>query len=108
MKKNDESIISTGLQLKTKGKLANEAESTQGTGTGGLDKSKYKRLEMPIFVDENPESWVYRAEHYFYIHELNEMEKVKVAVVSFAPDEVDWFQWSNNRKLIETWEELKN
>lgn len=63
---------------------------------------------MPIFVDENPESWVYRAEHYFYIHELNEMEKVKVAVVSFAPDEVDWFQWSNNRKLIETWEELKN
>lgn len=32
---------------------------------GASDKSKYKKLEMPIFAEENPKLWVYRAEHFF-------------------------------------------
>lgn len=46
----------------------------------------------------NLESWVYRVKHYFKINDIAEAEKVKVAVVSFAQDEVDWFRWSNNQK----------
>lgn len=60
------------------------------------DKSKYKKLEMFVFVGENSESRVYRAEHSFEINDLTETKKVKVAVVSFAQDEVNWFYWSNN------------
>ncbi|KAA0066520.1 retrotransposon protein [Cucumis melo var. makuwa] len=37
---------------------------------------------------ENSESRVYRAEHSFEINDLTETKKVKVAVVSFAQDEV--------------------
>ncbi|KAA0047608.1 retrotransposon protein [Cucumis melo var. makuwa] len=37
-----------------------------------------------------------------------EEEKVKVAVISFAPYEVDWFGWSNNRRKVTSWEDLKN
>lgn len=73
----------------------------------GSDKSKYKRLVMPVFAGENSESWVYRAEHYFEIHELSEKEKVKVAVVSFAPNEVDWLRWSHYWKPIVSREALK-
>ncbi|KAA0051268.1 retrotransposon protein [Cucumis melo var. makuwa] len=60
-----------------------------------------------MFLGENPESWVYRAEHFFEINNLPEAEKVKVAVVSFGQDEVDWYRWSNNRKKVESWEDLK-
>ena len=32
---------------------------------------------------------------------------MKVAAVSFGQDEVDWYRWSNNRKKVESWEDLK-
>lgn len=56
---------------------------------GRGDKGKYKRLEMPIFKGDPPESWVYRAEHYFEIHELTDEEKIKVAIISFDHNSVD-------------------
>lgn len=43
----------------------------------------------------------------FEIHELSEVEKVKVPVVSFTEDEVNWFCWSHTRSPTTTWEELK-
>ncbi|XP_038891356.1 uncharacterized protein LOC120080793 isoform X1 [Benincasa hispida] len=105
-RKAEESGASDGRRMKMKGKV-DEADSTPSNGGGGANKSKYKRLEIPIFAGENPESWVYRAEHYLEIHELSDQEKVKVAVISFGPDEVDWFRWSHNWRPISTWEELK-
>ncbi|KAA0042861.1 retrotransposon protein [Cucumis melo var. makuwa] len=38
---------------------------------------------------------------------MSEAEKVKVVVVSFGQDEVDWYRWSHNRKKVESWEDLK-
>ena len=32
---------------------------------------------------------------------------MKVAVVSFGQDEVDWYRWSNHRKKVEGWKDLK-
>lgn len=50
---------------------------------------------MPIFAGENPESWVYRAKHFFEINDLANDKKVKVARVSFGQDdEVNGFKWS--------------
>ena len=72
-----------------------------------VDQRKYKKLKMQIFMGENPVSWVYRAEHFFEINNLPEAEKVKVVVVSFGQDEVDWYRWSHNRKKVESWEDLK-
>ena len=62
---------------------------------------------MSMFTGENPELWVFRAEPFFDINNLPENEKVKVAVVSFSQDEVDWYRWSNHRKKVESWEDLK-
>lgn len=43
-----------------KGKV--EEIDTTSVHTGGPpDRSKYKKLEIPVFVGVNPESWVYRA-----------------------------------------------
>ena len=38
---------------------------------------------------------------------MPEAEKVKVAVVSFGQEEVDWFRWSHHSKRVESWEDLK-
>ncbi|KAA0050701.1 retrotransposon protein [Cucumis melo var. makuwa] len=43
---------------------------------GSLDRSKYKKLEIPIFTRVNPESWVYRVQHYFDVNELVDEEKI--------------------------------
>ncbi|KAL4037971.1 hypothetical protein IC575_001574 [Cucumis melo] len=105
-KLREESCASEGSGLKGKGKVG-ETDIAPSSAGGSLDKSMYKKLEMPVFNGENPESWIYRAEHYFDINELADEEKVKVAVVSFGPDAVNWFRWSNNRKKISSWEDLK-
>ncbi|KAL0560711.1 hypothetical protein IC582_001124 [Cucumis melo] len=93
--------------MKLKGKMDETEPITEINGTV-TDRSKYKKLEMPMFLEENPESWVYRAEHFFEINNLPESEKVKVAVVIFGQDEVDWYRWSHNKKKVESWEDLKS
>ncbi|TYK23218.1 retrotransposon protein [Cucumis melo var. makuwa] len=105
-KKKEESGTSDGSIMKMKGKME-ETDLTGEVNTHLADRSKYKKLEMPMFLGENPESWVYCAEHFFEINNLLEAEKVKVAVVSFGQDEVDWYRWSHNRKKVESWEDLK-
>ncbi|TYJ97218.1 putative RNA polymerase II transcription factor B subunit 1-1 isoform X2 [Cucumis melo var. makuwa] len=99
-KKREESGTSGGSVMKLKGKMEFDGtnEGTQGT----MDRSKYKKLEMPMFFGETLNLG------FTEINNLPETEKVKVAVVSFGQDEVDWYRWSLNRKKIESWEDLKN
>ncbi|KAA0066519.1 retrotransposon protein [Cucumis melo var. makuwa] len=104
--KREDSGTSDDFMMKLKGKN----EVFDGTNEGNqatMDHSKYKKLEMPMLFGENPESWVYRAEHFFETKNLPKTEKVKVAMVSFGQDEVDWYRWSHNRRKIESWEDLK-
>lgn len=71
----DGSLITKGSLKPGVGTEAKEGESSQAKGGG--DKGKYKRLEMSIFKGDCPDSWVYRAEHYFEIHELTDEERSK-------------------------------
>ncbi|KAL4021138.1 hypothetical protein IC575_019929 [Cucumis melo] len=106
-KKEESGTTSDGSVMKLKGKMDETEPVTETNGTV-TDRSKYKKLETPMFLGENPVSWVYRAEDFFEINNLPESEKVKVAVVSFGQDEVDWYRWSHNRKKVESWEDLKS
>ena len=105
-KKRDESRTSDGSSMKLKGKIE-ESEVCDEVNGNNVDRSKYKKLEMPMFLGENLESWVYRTEHFFEINNLPETEKIKVVVVSFGQDEVIWYRWTHNRKKVESWEDLK-
>ena len=59
-KQRDESETSDGSIMKLKGKVE-ESEVSNDVNGNTVDQSKYKKLEMPMFLGENPESWVYRA-----------------------------------------------
>ena len=47
------------------------------------DRNKFKKVEMPIFNGDDPDSWLFRAERYFHIHKLTEFEKMIVSTISF-------------------------
>ena len=42
-----------------------------------------RQLEMPVFNGECPEGWIFRAELYFEMNQLMEMERLMAAGVSF-------------------------
>lgn len=86
----------------------NEDDDDEDLTSPTGERLKFKRLKMPAFSGEHLDSWVYQAEMYFETHYLTECEKVKVSVISFDPDIVDWFCWANKRRQIKTWEELKS
>ncbi|KAA0038265.1 retrotransposon protein [Cucumis melo var. makuwa] len=73
-KRREESCASDRFGLKLKGKVE-EIDATSGLTGDPPDRSKYKKLEMLVFIDGNPESKVYRAEHYLEINELADTEK---------------------------------
>ncbi|KAA0061436.1 retrotransposon protein [Cucumis melo var. makuwa] len=68
-----------------------------GTSDGSIMKMKGKMEETDLTGEV----------HTNQINNLPEAEKVKVAVVSFGQDEVDWYRWSHNRRKVESWEDLK-
>ena len=105
-KKREKSRTSDGSVMKLKEKM-DDMDTTNEANLTTVDQSKYKKLEMLMFMGENSESWVYRVEHFFEINSLPETEKVKVDIISFGQDEVDWYIWSHNRKKVESWEDSK-
>lgn len=54
-------VLQSGTFQQAKSKEDDEGESSQRRSGREVDRSKYKRLEMPIFSGENPNSWLYRA-----------------------------------------------
>lgn len=46
-----------------------------------LGNWRFKKLDLPIFNEENPYGWITRAERYFKFYRLTEDEKVKAAVL---------------------------
>ena len=61
-----------------------ETKDEKIEGEDGVNKqNKFKKVEMPIFNMENTDSWPFRADRYFQIHKLTDVEKVLVATISF-------------------------
>ncbi|KAA0059568.1 transposon Tf2-1 polyprotein isoform X1 [Cucumis melo var. makuwa] len=54
-----------------------------------LHRSKFKKVEMPVFDGTDPDSWLFRADRYFKIHNLSDSEKLTVAVISFNGPALD-------------------
>lgn len=55
--------------------MANQRMKTE---EGYGNRSKFKKVKMPIFDREQPNFWLFRAERYFDIHQLSDSKKVTV------------------------------
>ncbi|TYK25904.1 Ty3/gypsy retrotransposon protein [Cucumis melo var. makuwa] len=71
-----------------------------------LDRSKFKKVEMPVFDGMDLDSWLFRADHYFKIHNLSDSEKLTIAVISFDRPALDWYRLQEER-AFKGWDNLK-
>ncbi|KAL0560774.1 hypothetical protein IC582_001187 [Cucumis melo] len=71
------------------------------------DRSKFKKVEMPVFTGEDPESWLFRAERYFQIHKLTESEKMLVSTICFDGPALNWYRAQEEREKFVSWTNLK-
>ncbi|KAA0047238.1 Ty3/gypsy retrotransposon protein [Cucumis melo var. makuwa] len=72
-----------------------------------VDRSKFKKVEMPVFDGTDPDSWLFRADRYFKIHNLSDSERLTVAVISFDGPALDWYRSQEEREAFTGWDDLK-
>ena len=85
----------------------NENEEKKPNDEGNHDRNKFKKVEMPIFNGEDPDSWLFRAERYFRIHKLTESEKMTVSTISFEGPALNWFRSQEEREKFIDWANIK-
>ncbi|KAL0533794.1 hypothetical protein IC582_028065 [Cucumis melo] len=71
------------------------------------DQNKFKKIEMPVFTGEDPDSWLFRAERYFQIHKLTESKKMLVSTVSFDGPALNWYRSQEERDKFTSWSNMK-
>lgn len=62
---------------------------------------------MPIFSRENPNGCLFQVVRYFEVNRLFEHEKLGAVAVSLEGDAFSWFQWTEARNPIQTWQEFR-
>lgn len=69
-----------------------------------------RKLEVSIFkgeVEENVDGWLNQVERYFIVNRLMEKDKLDAAVLCLEGEALDWYQWQNDQKKVESWAEFK-
>ncbi|TYK28910.1 transposon Tf2-1 polyprotein isoform X1 [Cucumis melo var. makuwa] len=71
------------------------------------DRSKFNKVEMSIFNGTDPDSWLFRADRYFKIHNLTKSEKTSMAIISIDGPTLDWYRSQDERESFRSWDDLK-
>lgn len=66
-----------------------------------------RRLEMPLFIGADPKGWVFRADRYFTVNEVEEEERVVVALVCMEGRALGWFQWADTQDPFRSWRDVR-
>ncbi|KAA0052895.1 transposon Tf2-1 polyprotein isoform X1 [Cucumis melo var. makuwa] len=102
---------SEGSTSKAKTKVTepiNEGNENEKNGEEkNNDRSKFKKVEMPVFNGEDPNAWLFRADRYFQIHRLTDSEKMTVATISFEGPALNWYRAQEERDKFKDWANLK-
>lgn len=80
---------------------------TWSSGENWKLEIKGRRLEMPVFLEQNPNDWIFKAKRYFQVNQLTEGEILEMAALCFEVDALAWYQCEQKRRNIKNWDELK-
>ncbi|XP_024027268.1 uncharacterized protein LOC112093319 [Morus notabilis] len=73
----------------------------------GRAEHRGRRLEMPLFQGDDPQGWVFRADRYFAVNDVEDEEKVMVASVCLEGQALGWFQCADAQNPFRSWQELR-
>ena len=110
----ESSVLETN-SMKAKEKEGSTSKDYKGETKGGKnegedetsERNKFKKVEMPVFNGEDPDSWLFRAERYFQIHKLTDAE-VLVAMVSLEGPALNWYRAQEEHDKFTSWINLKD
>ena len=71
------------------------------------DRNKFKKVEMPIFNGDDPDSWLFCVEIYFQIHKLTEFKKLTVSTISYKGPTLNWYLSQEEREKFIDWANMK-
>lgn len=54
-----------------------------------------RRIELSTFDGDNPKGWMLKVEHYFALHRMTNVEKLKTTNISFEGKALVWFKYEN-------------
>ncbi|KAA0043205.1 transposon Tf2-1 polyprotein isoform X1 [Cucumis melo var. makuwa] len=104
---------STSKKMKeTKGLSSKASESERRerkteSDNGNNERNKFKKVEMLIFNEEDPDSWLFDADRYFQIHKLNDSEKMIVVMISFEGSTLNWYRSQEEHEKFTDWTNMK-
>uniref|UniRef100_A0A803P3L7 Uncharacterized protein n=1 Tax=Cannabis sativa TaxID=3483 RepID=A0A803P3L7_CANSA len=83
-----------------------------GKSSGGWHQhpsmdSKPLIMDIPIFLRDNLEGWIYRGEWYFLISRLREPLMLETSIVNLDGDALMWFQWQSQGRPVTSLDTLK-
>ncbi|KAA0046241.1 Ty3/gypsy retrotransposon protein [Cucumis melo var. makuwa] len=106
-KGKDKEATSSKLAISGRNNADGRNEGKTETDEFTLDRNKFKKIEMPVFAREDPDSWLFRAERYFQIHKLSDYEKMLVSTISFDGPALHWYRSQEEREKFLNWSNLK-
>ena len=82
---------------------SSSSSSIDQTKNGLPHYSKAIKLELPIFAKGDPNSWIFKANQFFYFHQVPLEDRVRIASFALDGEACEWFQWMFTNHLIDTW-----
>ncbi|KAK1581592.1 hypothetical protein Q3G72_007202 [Acer saccharum] len=66
-----------------------------------------KKLELSLFHREDAFGWLFRAERYFEINRIPEIDRVIAASICLEGRALSWFQWMETQARFASWREFR-
>lgn len=67
-----------------------------------------RKLEIPVFNDDDVQGWLIRVERYFRVNEVKEAEKLNAVVITLEDRALNWFQWWEDQAPLRRWPEFQS
>ena len=69
--------------------------------------SRPMKLDFPRFSEEEPTSWIYKANQYFEYYKIPDNEKLMMTSFHMDGEALVWFQVGEDAGVFENWEALE-
>jgi len=76
-------------------------------GVHSSSSSRWRKLDIPVFIGEDAYGWTNRLERYFRLKEVTEDERMQAVLIALEGKALNWFQWWETCNPKPTWDAFK-
>lgn len=72
----------------------------------GSVQTRYTKIDFPRFSGEDPAGWIYKCERFFEFNQIEDDQKIRLAVVHLDDKAIQWYQWFEKTQTTMSWKEF--